>query len=257
MKRVDVPTDFFSNCSKGDKVRLPDDTAHYVGNVLRREPGDRLEFFDGTGNLASVEILRVADEITVEIVEFTQAPRRESPIETILFQAIPKGKRWDWILEKATELGVDAIVPLESEHTVVQIPADRLRRRRDRWDKKLSSAARQCQRTVIPSIVDPAPIADAMADHDCDIHLVAHPGEDAPTVGEALDRAEADIDSVGIWIGPEGGFSDDEVSELEDQGMARITLGPRILRADTAGIAALTLVQASCGDLRTTNEQRE
>ena len=251
MKRVDVPTEFLSTCTKGATVALPDDTAHYVGNVLRREPGDRLELFDGTGNLATVELSTVDDGITIEVLDFTEAPRRESPIRTVLFQAIPKGKRWDWILEKATELGVCEIVPLESEYTVVQIPEDRLKRRRKRWDKKLASAARQCQRTVIPSIFDPISLAQAYADHDCDIHLVAHPGDDSPTIGEALRGADEEVDSVGIWIGPEGGFSDEEVDELKRQEMIPVAMGPRILRADTAGIVALTLVQQACGDFGT------
>ena len=248
MKRVDVPTDLLVNRTAGELLVLPDGVAHYVTNVMRRQPGDGLELFDGTGNQAVVEITSIDDDVTVEILQWREADKKESPLSTVLFQAIPKGKRWGWILEKATELGVRSIVPLHTERTVKRIPDDRVDDRLRRWDKKVSSAARQCGRALTPELSRPRTPGEAYEETPCDIHLVAHPGGDATGVVSALKKLD-EIERLGIWIGPEGGFTQQEVDNLTSEKDVRpVHLGPRILRADTAGIAALAIAQAIHGD---------
>lgn len=249
MQRLDVPTDLLAGCEAGDDLLLPEEQSHYVRDVLRMKAGEEVELFDGDGSLARTRLIAVDDEVIVEIEKLAESTRGESPIRCVLFQAIPKGKRWKWILEKATELGVDAVVPLETKRTIVQIPKQRLKRRMPRWEKILSSATRQCERTVVPSISGPVALSEAAAQQPCDVHLIAHPTPGAPTPAQVLNDVEGPLGSVGIWIGPEGGFSDEEVQTLSEKGMRPVRLGPRILRADTAGITALTLVQAARGDL--------
>lgn len=248
MKRIGVPSDFFDDCDPGDRVALPNEQAHYVRDVLRFGEGAELELFDGEGTLASAVITDAGDDVVVELMEFNETEQGESPIRCVLFQAIPKGKRWKWILEKSTELGVDTIVPLETKHTIVQIPEDRLERRLERWERIVTSAARQCERTVVPTVCRPMAPQKARTESTRDVDLVAHPGPGARTPRQVLDET-GEIRSVGIWIGPEGGFTEDEVEALIAAGMHRIGLGPRVLRADTAPITALTLVQAARGDL--------
>ncbi len=249
MQRVDVATDFFAGRQVGEPLTLSEDQAHYVRDVLRMVEGNRVELFDGEGRIARTTLVSIDDEVVVEIDELVESTRGESPLRCVLFQAIPKGKRWKWILEKSTELGVDAIVPLETKRTVVKIPDKRLKRRMPRWEKILSSAARQCERAVVPSIDRPVSLLQAAKQVQCDVHLLAHPTPKARTPAQVLDVIDDPVDSVGIWIGPEGGFSDEEIDSLVQQGMHPIGLGPRILRADTAGITALTLVQAARGDM--------
>lgn len=245
MKRIDVPAGLLDGLSAGDDLRLPDDTAHYVENVLRKNPGDRVEFFDGRGQLAVVEV--IARDGFVEIIERTETDENESPLTTTLYQAIPKGKRWKWLLQKATELGVSRVVPLETRHTVVQIPEDRLKRKLDRWHKIASSAARQSQRARVPEVTRPRNVEEALSEAGADLQLVAHPSGDAPSISEAI--ADTDAGGVDLWIGPEGGFDDREIETLVAAGVDPVTMGPRILRSETGGIAAMAVVQSMLGDI--------
>lgn len=247
MKRIDVPAKLIDDVRAGDRLELPDDTTHYVENVLRKRPGDRVELFDGRGHLAVVEVLD--GDGVVDVVDWSETDENESPLETALYQAIPKGKRWKWLVQKATELGVDRIVPLETRHTVVNIPDDRLDRKLDRWDKIASSAARQSQRARVPRVVAPIRVEEAVGEADADLQVVAHPDEEAASMAEVFDAADDDIESVGVWLGPEGGFDDEEVELLRDSGIELVSMGPRILRSETAGISAMVMVQSRLGDL--------
>ena len=250
MRRVDVPPNLLTDVEAGDELELPSQQVHYLRDVLRLQEGDEVELFDGDGRVAHCRIIDMEATLGCELLRVGASERGESPLFTVLFQAIPKGKRWKWILEKATELGVNAIIPLQTERTVVQIPKRRLEGRLERWEKILASATRQCQRTVVPQICAPMTIEEARRREERDIDLVAHPGGDeAPTPGRLLQDLDSPPGTVGIWIGPEGGFTDGEVCSMTEAGMKTVSLGRRILRADTAGIAALTLVQAAMGDL--------
>ena len=250
MRRVHVAPTVLENRSVSQTIDLDGDRAHYLRDVLRLQPGDAVELFDGQGTIARTEVVDVGDKVRLRIEVLKSTERGESPLDIVLYQGVPKGKRWEWLMEKVTELGVTTIVPLETERTVVSIAADRLDHKMARWNKKLAAASRQCGRTVIPDLERPHSLTEAMEQSNCDVHLVAHPIDDAPSAQSALAQLDGEISSVGLWIGPEGGFSDDEVNNLVDHGAVAIALGPRILRTDTAAIAAVTLVQAAAGDLR-------
>ncbi len=248
MKRIDLPHGLLVDHDSGHVLTLPKRTTHYVVNVLRFQVGDRFELIDGTGRVATAELLNADDSAQVRLQQVDRVTYAESPLHTTLFQAIPKGKRWEWLIEKATELGVHRIVPVHSEHTVVNLPDHRVDDRLERWQKKASSAARQSQRSVSPTILRPSSLADAIALDDADRSIVAHVNDRAKPLMAWLNTV-APIDSISIWIGPEGGFADDEIQRLAETGTDPIFLGPRILRADTAGIALLSILQSTRGDL--------
>jgi 16S rRNA (uracil1498-N3)-methyltransferase len=257
MRRIDLdPDDMPDDSSEERPFVLPEEKAHYVRDVLRLAPGDALEIFDGTGRILRGRLQKVDDRDVVCWIESDEtSARAESPCEVTLFQAIPKGDRWTWVLEKATELGVSRVVPVETERTVVQIPDDRLDAKLDRWHRVVRAAARQCGRTVTPTLERPRSFREATTrQHErTNLHacFAPHP-ESERTLPEALDALDTTDESpaCGLWIGPEGGFTPDELERLDAVGTTVAALGPRILRTETAAVASVTLVQRALGDLR-------
>jgi 16S rRNA (uracil1498-N3)-methyltransferase len=249
MKRVDIERGWFE-ASDEERAELPDEVAHYVRDVLRMRPGDRFELIDGSGAVAEVALAEVdAERVRVEVLSERRDRGAESPLHITLYQSIPKGDRWDLVLEKSCELGVDAVVAVETARTIVRIPDDKIARRRERWERIVASAARQSGRTVTPAVEGPRPFAETLADAPA-LALLAHTGEDLPSLREALARRADDPPaSVGIWIGPEGGFTDEEIERARRAGLHAVHLGPRTLRAETAGVAAVAILQALAGDL--------
>ena len=237
----------------GAVFELPQRVAHYLRDVLRLESGSRIELFDGTGRVLLAELTEVdADSVAVQIQKDRYTERGESPVEISLVQAIPKGKRWETVLEKATELGTARFVPLESKRTVVHISDVKVDRKLDRWQRVVDAAARQCQRTVTPTIDQPADLAQALELVSDIPSLVAHTGGETASLDETLHEnglLEERPDGIAVWIGPEGGFDEEEVARLEQRGAHVFHLGPRVLRAETAGIVAVSLLQAYLGDL--------
>lgn len=237
----------------GGRFVLPESVAHYLRDVLRMEGGAPVELFDGTGRVIVGSLLEVTDNrVTVRVEEDRHIERGESPCELTLVQAIPKGKRWKMVLEKATELGVDRVVPLESKRTVVEIRASKVERKLDRWGRIVDAAARQCERTVTPRVTEPKGLEEALEVVSTTPSLVAHTANEPPGVADALDEVrEGDErpEACAVWIGPEGGFTPDEVARLEEAGAQSFHLGSRILRAETAGIVAVALLQAQLGDM--------
>lgn len=237
----------------GARFDLPERVAHYLRDVLRMTQGDRVEFFDGTGRIVIAELLVTSDDaVTVRVDEDRRTTRGESPCAITLVQAMPKGKRWETVLEKGTELGVAQFVPLESKRTVVHISDAKVDRKLDRWQRVIDAAARQCQRTVTPELSEPASLAEGLELLGETPSFVAHTAGSPPSLREALDQQgllDARPERVAIWIGPEGGFDDDEIARLAEAGVATFHLGPRVLRAETAGIVGVSLAQAYLGDL--------
>lgn len=237
----------------GGRFALPDSVAHYLRDVLRLEPGARVELFDGSGRIIIGRLLEVTDSrVTARIEEDRQTERGESPCALTLVQAIPKGKRWKWVLEKGTELGVSRFVPLESARTVVHIKSSKVERKLDRWGRVVDAAARQCERTITPEVTEPMGVGEALEALADLPAFVAHTGGRPPALGEAVDEAglsDERPEAAAVWIGPEGGFADDEIGRLTEAGVRPFHMGPRILRAETAGLVAISLLQAHVGDL--------
>ncbi len=232
----------------GALVSLPEDASHYLLRVLRAAPGQAVELFDGQGRLvsAALEAVSEAGLALVRVARDEVGARGESPLKITLYQAIARGDRFEEVLEKVTELGVWQVVPLMTARTVVQIAPAKAQAKQARWEKIVAAAARQCERACTPHVQPAQTMAQAIAARaQGSAHLVAHPG--GPSVGRAL--AKLGGDEVGLWVGPEGGFSPEEVDVLGAAGARHVGLGPRVLRTDTAGIVLVALAQQALGDL--------
>ena len=172
MRRASIPSDLLPDDSlEGSAFELPNDTLHYLQNVLRLSPGERVELFDGTGR---VLVVLLGEGSLASVESDARSDGREPPIEITLYQAIPKGDRWEWLLEKACEAGVSRIVPLQTARSVVKIAPNKADKKLARWRRILESAARQCLRTRVPELLSPHRLQDALATpSDSELRLVA------------------------------------------------------------------------------------
>lgn len=230
----------------GTELALPTAASAHLLKVLRLRPGARLTVFNGQGGEYEAELLegdgkariRIGDHSTIE---------RESPLQLTLLQAISRGERMDLIVQKAVELGVTRIVPVTAERSVVRLDAAQAEKRRAHWQSIVISACEQCGRNRVPRIepiVDTATaVAVAVADATA-IKLLL-----APEAEHALTEAVRGITSAVLLIGPEGGLSEREEAVAARYGFIGCRLGPRILRTETAPLAALAVLQAIAGDL--------
>jgi 16S rRNA (uracil1498-N3)-methyltransferase len=231
------------------RVRFDPAEAHHLGRVLRLRPGALVEAADGTGRTFRVRLETLdAAEAWGTIVGEEAAIGRESPCAITLAQAILKGERMTWLIQKATELGVSRIVPLDTERVVARVPEARVGARQTRWQRVVREAVTQCRRVMVPVVEPPRPFDAAIAEaghHD--VAWLLWEGGGTP-LGDAA-RAAGHPRRVLLFVGPEGGFSGAEVSAAEAAGARVVGLGPRILRAESAGLVALALCQHLFGDL--------
>ena len=217
--------------------------------VLRLRPGDAVTLFDSAG----VEHEARVDSYTNRTAEVriirSYRPERESFLELTLAQCVGKGEKMDWVVEKAVELGVRTIVPVLSAYTVPRLDGTKISKRRSRWAKIALSAAKQSGRTSVPEIADITSFTDfAVRAWAHELKLMFWEGESAQGLVN-LKRELANARSVLLLVGPEGGFADAEVQQAVQNGFRTIKLGKRILRTETAAIAALAVVQSLWGDM--------
>lgn len=230
-----------------DRVRFDADEAHHLRRVLRLRPGAVVQATDGTGRLYTIRLVALEVEGGWGAIEARAEPERESPCAITLAQAVLKGDRMSWLVQKATELGVARIVPMETARSVAR-PATGGAARHTRWERIAREAVKQCGRVVVPVIDRPRAFGDVARE-------IA--GHDAAWVfweggGRALAQTAAEAGSparVLLLIGPEGGFTPDEVTTAQGAGARLVNLGPRILRAESAGLTAVALCQFLFGDL--------
>ena len=231
---------------EGAIVELPPETASHVAKVLRARAGDALVLFGGDGLEFTGEIQSVRGSRVAVSLGAARAVDRESPLEVTLVQCIPRGDRMDFIVQKATELGVRRIVPLLCQRSVVRLGDGQAESKAAHWRAVAVSACEQCGRNRIPTIDTPR-------------QLVAYLGEDAPAAALRLVMEPDSVPGPGfqgvpgaaveVAIGPEGGFSAEELDAFGVAGFRRLKLGPRILRTETAAIAALAWLQSRLGDM--------
>lgn len=207
----------------------------YLFRARRLAVGDAVVVFDGSGHEADATVAGVTDTRATLAVGEVRAPVRSGPRVTVV-QALIKGERMDWCLEKLVEVGVDAIVPVETARTVVRLDVSKRAARRERHRALIVAAARQCGRADLPSVAEVAPLAEALAAVDAEVRLIAQPGA-APL------RVQAGARSLAILIGPEGGLAPDEVALAVRHGFIAVSLGPTILRAETAGMIVVAAVR--------------
>lgn len=228
---------------RGERATL-DETAHrHLIKVLRLSPGSTIQLFDGTG----VEIEARIEVVGKASVEVVLGARRQAPApaaDITLLQALPRGERMDFVVQKTTELGVSHIVPVLSEHGMVKPPAGRSRR----WQTIAQEAARQSGRADMPTIDAPLPLSVALAQwgRQEEARFVLFEGTRERSLRQALVHGPR---RVVVLVGPEGGFTQAEVSSAVGAGFLAVSLGPRILRSETAAIVAVALAQAAAGGL--------
>ena len=230
----------------GTSLALDESEAHYLGHVLRLTPGNRLVVFNGRGTEreASVESLqRRGAQLALGAV---RAPLPASPLELTLLQALPKSDAMDLIVQKATELGAHALVPVYTEFSVVKLDSERSERRLDHWRKIARSACEQCGRHAPPHIEPPQQLADALAMLPASIKRLALDPAAQHNLGEQTPPGSGLV----VAVGPEGGFGPNDWRRLDAAQFARASVGQRVLRAETAALAICAIAQSRWGDLR-------
>ncbi len=238
-------------------ITLPPGPSTHVAKVLRLRVGAALTLFNGHGGEFEAQILALERAGVRVQVGAHHALEREAPVAVTLMQCLARAERMDWIVQKATELGVAVIVPIESEHSVVRLDEQAAQRRHQHWQAVAISACEQCGRNRIPEISLATTFERACAGQAEDpgpgpgerLRLLLAPGA-SQSVADAITarRDRAPKASVSMLIGPEGGLSAQEFALAEHHGFLACRLGPRVLRAETAPLAALATIQALMGD---------
>lgn len=229
----------------GTKVVLPESAAAHLVRVLRLREGDECVLFNGDGNDYGARIGSAGKREVVVEIHSADSVGNESPLHIVLVQGIARGEKMDLILQKATELGVAAIVPVLAERTEVKLDAERTEKRMAHWRSVIVSACEQSGRAVVPQLGVPAALAEAAQASAQALKLILDPvGEH----GLATLTAPSPLE-IAIAIGPEGGWSPRDRDVLRAAGFSGLRLGPRILRTETAGLAAIAALQSRFGDL--------
>lgn len=235
----------------GATVPLPASACDHLLRVLRLPEGAPLVLCNGDGMDYHARLVDVGKRAALAQVVQAAPNGAESPLAVVLVQALARGEKMDWIIQKATELGVAGIAPVITERTEVRLDAERAQRRLAHWQAVASAACEQCGRARLPVIAAPAPLSTFLADMPgTSLPLVLNPdGAPAAAILDAL-RSDPDGRSIHLVVGPEGGLSERDRAQLRTARFRGWRLGPRILRTETAGPAALAVLQALAGDLR-------
>jgi 16S rRNA (uracil1498-N3)-methyltransferase len=236
----------------GEKINVGGAAANHIARVLRLRTGDALTLFNGSGAEygASIEEFR-KDSVLVTVTDERQV-ERESPLMLTLAQGISRGERMDWILQKATELGVSRIVPVFTERSVVRLDAKQAQRKLQHWRGIAIAACEQCGRNKVPDLTLPVDIHEFLAGaRESQAGTAAPPMHLllSPTAELGIGDFAHTATSVTVLIGPEGGLTEVEQESAIRAGSTPVRMGPRILRTETAAIAALTVLQQEFGDL--------
>ncbi len=227
----------------GQEVTIDGQPAHYLSRVLRVSGGQAVTLFNGDGHDYAAEVVRPGNrEVILKV--FSRLPGvPESNLKITVVQAVSRGERMDQTLQKCTELGVAAFQPLITERVEVRLKPDKLARRLDHWQKVVISACEQSGRARVPEIREPRGLFEWLAENTSACILVLAPGAET-----ALARVEL-RDELALIAGPEGGFSAAELNLMRSRGVRAVSLGPRILRTETAAPAAVAIMQSIAGDL--------
>jgi 16S rRNA (uracil1498-N3)-methyltransferase len=228
----------------GQIVSLPPNAAIHASKALRMQAGDKAILFNGDGNDYPCTLVHVTKSGVTAKVSMPVANNSESPIKVTLAQAISSGDRMDYTLQKAVELGVTAIQPIASQRSIVKLSGERAEKRREHWQNVVISACEQSGRAIVPDVAAPLPLAQWLAGiEDFALRLTLSPY--AETVIQELPAPKGDIC---LLVGSEGGLTEDEITMASNKGFQAIRLGSRILRTETAPLAALAAMQTLWGD---------
>ena len=230
----------------GKPLIVEGSAANHITRVLRLRNGDALTVFDGTGGEFDARIVEFRKESVLVSVDEHRTLDRESPLSLTLAQGISRGERMDWIIQKATELGASRIAPVFTKRSVVRLDEKQAERKLQHWRAIAIAACEQCGRNRIPELPAPVDVFELLA-------APGTPGHTRLLLSPSGDLRIDDLKDVGkgitVLIGPEGGLEDAEHDVAIRAGFRPVRLGPRILRTETAAIAALTIIQRYFGDL--------
>ena len=230
----------------GARVTLPESAATHLVRVLRLREGEACVLFNGDGHDYDARLLSAGKRGVEAEVDAVRIVDNESPLRLVLLQGIARGEKMDLILQKATELGVAAIAPVFADRTEVRLDGERLDKRMAHWRSVVTSACEQSGRARIPELLPARGLGEAAAALDADaLKLTLDP------LGEhRFDTLSPSVaGGIVIGIGPEGGWSEKDRIILRTHGFSGLRLGPRVLRTETAGLAAIAALQAKFGDL--------
>lgn len=224
------------------EIPLPEALAHHAFRVLRLRDGAPAVLFDGSGDEVSARLM-TRGKGGVALLSERHAVERESPLELVLVQALASGEKMDWIVQKAVELGVSTIIPLQAERSVLRLAAERATKRVEHWRQVAIAACEQSGRNRVPAIEPIVDLREYLARDDNAHRLVL-----SPVGGVRMSTLSRPDAALHLLVGPEGGWSDEEFALCRRAGGAAVGLGPRVLRTETAGLAAVASLQALWGD---------
>jgi len=233
-----------------NSIKITGEDVSHISRVLRLREKDTIIICDGERYEYICSISSIDKrEVTCDIIE-TKAIESEPPLRVDIYQGIPKAVKMDLIVQKCTELGIYRIIPVETDRVVAKIGNDRdIGSKITRWKRIAQEAAKQSGRGRIPLIYDPIKFYESLKGlRDYDVAIMPYEKEHSTGLKAVL-KGKNNIKSIAIFIGPEGGFDDEEVNEAQKNGVISVTLGPRILRTETAGFACLTSVMYELGDM--------
>jgi 16S rRNA (uracil1498-N3)-methyltransferase len=229
---------------QGDHVVIADEPYHHLRNVLRIKAGAVLLLLDGYGQCCEVQLEQLqSKQATTRVLRRWQETNLTLPIT--LLQAIPKGDKFELVLQKGTELGVSCFQPLETDHAIPNLTTARLHKREQRWQRIVSEAARQSRRNFLPEIKPMQTLATVLEEASSNLKLVLWEAASMPLAAVLPKQPPK---GVRLLIGPEGGFSSAEITAITEAGFQAVHLGPRILRTETAGLAVTPVLQYLYGD---------
>lgn len=229
----------------GESAVLADHIAHHV-RVLRLTQGDFITLFNDEGSEHIAVITEIEKSRVLAQVKTSCTPHTELPYAITLAQALPEGSKMDWIIEKAVELGVAAIQPLAAQRCVMRLSEERAIKRREHWQGIVIAASEQSGRTRIAQLASPVNFKDWAQQHDLHLRILLSPRADQTLSDWARHHPPQ---AIALTIGPEGGFTDAEEAAAQTQGMLPLAMGPRVLRTETAGLAAMAAVNAIWGQM--------
>lgn len=227
---------------------IKDVDAKHISKVLRMQPGDKIQIVSDDGVTAIAEIVSLqADNVVVTCLE-KLAESHEPSVKITLAQGLAKGEKMDFIIQKAVEMGARSIVPVAMEHSVVRLEGAKADKKVERWQKIAEAAAKQSKRDIIPQVQPVQTMQQMLANNDLQHKIIAYECEDRLGLKTALQSCD-NLQELLLIIGPEGGISEFELELARKNGAVPVSLGKRILRAETAGVVALSAILYETGDL--------
>ncbi len=225
-----------------NKVFMPEEHINHIKNVLRMKPGNSCVIFDGSGAEYTVKLTKIqSNSIEGEITGKSDLPTAEK-VKVVLVQGMAKGEKMDLIIQKCSEIGVDVFIPCRCARTIVKLDQAGAARKQERWQKIAQAAAEQSHSRTLP-IVEPVADFASLLKQIKPGQLALIPWEDEKSTSIKKILKNTTVDTITIFIGPEGGFSDQEIAIAKEAGVIPVSLGPRILRTETAGIVTAAIIR--------------